>query len=106
MRVPHVSGLHRYYTCRDFTDSLTVPLWVRDLEIMNTITCKAHSVSIPAVHRSRQSLDRQYWYSGGHKVSFQIVFEVGFLSIRRYRDIDRGCGNPAIIAAPRYHTIS
>jgi len=31
---------------------------------------------------------------------------LGFLSIRRYRDIDRGCGNPAIIVAPRYRTIS
>ena len=32
--------------------------------------------------------------------------QVGFLSIRRYRDIDRGCGNPTIIVAPRYRTIS
>ena len=31
---------------------------------------------------------------------------LGFLSIRRYRDIDRGCGNPAIIVALRYRTIS
>jgi len=55
---------------------LTVPVRIRDLEIMNTVTCEAHIFSIPAVHWSRQSLGRQYWYNGGQKVNFQIVFAV------------------------------
>ena len=40
------------------------------------------------------------------RILIPVNNHLGFLSIRRYRDIDRGCGNPAIIVAPRYRTIS
>ena len=33
-------------------------------------------------------------------------YTLGFISIMRYRDIDRGVGDLAIIGAPRYRTIS
>jgi len=39
-------------------------------------------------------------------VNLCLICEVGFISIRRYRDIDRGIGDLVIIAAPRDHTIS
>jgi len=35
-----------------------------------------------------------------------LVCQLGFISITRYRDIDRGVGDLAIIAAPRHRTIS
>ena len=35
-----------------------------------------------------------------------VILSVGFISITRYRDIDRGVGDLAIIVAPRHRTIS
>jgi len=42
----------------------------------------------------------------GRPFSVQKVYNLGFISIRRYRDIDRGIGDLAIIAALRDCTIS
>jgi len=45
-------------------------------------------------------------FSHGLKLSFMARLHLGFISITRYRDIDRGVGDLVTIAAPRHRTIS
>ena len=56
-------------------------------------------------------MESTLWVQAAYKnwvlfLMWHSFVKIGFLSIRRYRDIDRGCGNSAIIAAVRYRMIS